>query len=69
MLFLRNGKVCFDIGWVGIVTGQTRVNDGQNQEVGVEFAGGKYHDLVDGKREASGLRSIADHPDLEYSMV
>jgi len=66
ILFLRDGKVCFDIGWVGVVCGTTDVNDGAEHEVGVEFASGQYHVLVEGNRENAGLRTVEDHPDLVF---
>ncbi len=52
-------------GWVGCVTGRTRVDDGAEHTVGVEFDAGSnsYHVLVDGQRDGSGLHSVQDHPD------
>lgn len=65
MLFLRNGQLCFDIGWVGCITAdKLKLNDGKRHTVGVEFADGAYHLLVDEReRVASGLRAVPDDPD------
>jgi len=60
MLFLRQGKACFDIGWVGVICGRTFIDIGANHTVGVKFSGGKYHVTVDGRVEASGLRAVKD---------
>ena len=60
MLFIRRGKVCFDVGWVGFICGRTAVADGQPHTVGVQFSGGRYHVSVDGAVEASGLRATKD---------
>jgi len=68
MLFLRGGKLCFDIGWVGVVCGKTRLDNGAEHEVALEFADGKYHVLVAGKREGSGLRAVKDHAETEFSV-
>lgn len=62
MLFIKQGKVAFDIGWVGEITSSTSVSDGNTHLVGVKFDNGKYHVVVDGHEEASGLRAIPDNP-------
>ena len=63
MLFLRGGVVCFDIGWVGCVTGNTRVCDGISHEVMLQFRDGSYRIYIDGVLDATGLHSVPDHPD------
>jgi len=69
MLFLRGGKVCFDIGWVGCVTGRTLVNDGRWHKAGVRNeGGGNYKVLVDGVVDGEGLHSVPDHPDTETNV-
>jgi putative heme-binding domain-containing protein len=32
-LFVRDGRLCFDIGWVGVVQSRKRINDGQWHDV------------------------------------
>jgi hypothetical protein len=68
MLFLRGGRLCFDIGWVGCVEGRTNVADGKVHTVAVQFKNGAYHVLVDGLEEASGLHAVPDHPDTEVEV-
>ena len=68
LLFLRDGRVCFDIGWVGCACGNIRVNDDEQHTVGVRFTKlkGKYEVLVDGEVDAiSEFGAVADHPDLQ----
>jgi len=63
LLFLRGGKLSFDIGWVGVISCSKPVNDGQWHDNKVTFSGGKYHLFTDGVECGSGLRAIPDHPD------
>jgi hypothetical protein len=64
LLFLRGGKLSFDIGWVGVIACHgNAVNDGKWHENKVTFSSGKYHLFIDGKECASGLRTIPDHAD------
>jgi hypothetical protein len=67
LLFLRGGKVGFDIGWVGFVGGKTKVNDGNWHTVGLRFTknNNAYEVMVDGAVDAKGLRPVADSPDLK----
>ena len=59
-LFIRRGKVAFDIGWVGVTEGKTRLTD--NAWHHVAFVGGYPQQIyVNGKLEASG--SLAKRPD------
>jgi len=52
-LFLRGGEVCFDVGFLGCVTGRTRIADGQWHHVA--FTGGRPQRIyVDGRLEAKG---------------
>jgi hypothetical protein len=62
MLFLRGGRLCFDIGWVGVITGKTMIADGKDHTIGLRFNKiKKYFELwVDGKKDASGLRGVKD---------
>lgn len=55
-LFIRGGKLVFDIGWVGDVTSRTRVNDGQWHHVALVWQP-KSSDVrlyVDGKLDTKG---------------
>ena len=72
LLFLRGGRVCFDIGWVGSITGSTQVNDGDWHDVALRFnaALGVYQVLLDGAVDGAGLNAMSDHPDLcVYSRI
>lgn len=55
-LFVRNGRLVFDVGWVGAVSGETQITDGQWHEVGVTRRGsdGQITLWVDGKIDALG---------------
>lgn len=71
LLFLRGGRVCFDIGWVGVVEGATAVNDGEEHEVGVAWDGARFRILVDGQRDAmqyDGLdcAAVPDDPGTSF---
>merc|ERR1712146_531752 len=70
MLFLRDGLLCFDIGWVGLITGHTVINDDVEHEIGLEYDpdANCYHILVDGRREGSGLFAVTDHPRTEFTI-
>jgi chromosome segregation ATPase len=35
MLFIRGGKLAFDIGWTGYVGGKTIINDGKDHKIGI----------------------------------
>jgi len=68
MLFLRNGKLCFDIGWVGVVTGTTNLADGKPHKIGLRYtkAENKFSLVVDGNVEASGLHAVDDRVGAEF---
>lgn len=55
-LFVRGGKLSFDIGWVGALTSKTRVADGKWHEVAASYnaKAGTLRLFVDGKEEAAG---------------
>jgi putative heme-binding domain-containing protein len=53
-LFLRGGKPTFDIGWVGDVTADRTINDGQPHEVVMTSAAGQIDFWIDGKRAGGG---------------
>ncbi len=64
-LFVRGGKLCFDVGWVGAVESRDRVDDGQWHAVGLTFEAsrGLVRLYVDGDLQAqSPLRPTAAAP-------
>ncbi|GMH80064.1 hypothetical protein TrST_g2843 [Triparma strigata] len=65
MLFLRGGRVSFDIGWVGCVNGRTNVSDNLRHKVALKFnkRRNKYEIYVDDKLDGDGLQSVPDHPE------
>lgn len=52
-LFLRGGKLCYDIGWVGVMTSKRSFNDGKWHTAVLSVQGGAALLCVDGKVEAS----------------
>ncbi len=54
--FIRNGKLGFDIGWVGAVAGKTKVSDGQWHTVALTWkqASKTIRLYVDGKLDGEG---------------
>ena len=61
-LFVRDGKLTYDIGWVGAVSGKTPIADGQWHHVGLTHAkDGNVQLFVDGKLDGRGrLESVED---------
>lgn len=55
-LFVRDGRLCFDIGWVGAVVSKKRVNDGQWHDVALTWQRGerRVRLFVDGKLDGEG---------------
>ena len=55
-LFVRDGRLCFDIGWVGVVTGRSRVADDRWHDVAVtcEHASHRVRLYVDGRLDGEG---------------
>ncbi len=49
--FVRGGRLCFDIGWVGVVTSSSEVDDGEWHDVAVTFDAdtGRLAFFIDGK--------------------
>ncbi|MBC8353086.1 MAG: c-type cytochrome [Planctomycetes bacterium] len=66
-LFVRDGRLSFDIGWVGVVQSQTRVSDGRWHDVAVTYSQetGVVTLLVDGKssgrKELKPKATVKDH--------
>ncbi|MHC4879686.1 MAG: DUF6797 domain-containing protein [Planctomycetota bacterium] len=54
--FVRGGRLCFDVGWVGVVTSSRRVNDGKPHDVAMVWnADRQMAELfVDGRRAGGG---------------
>lgn len=50
ILFLRHGKLCFDIGFFGLITGKSNVADGKEHDIGLSYDinENKFHLIVDG---------------------
>jgi hypothetical protein len=69
MLFVRNGQLSYDVGWVGYVRSDSRVVDGRWHHVAVTFedrtdAATVY---VDGRRD--GRRELRLAPDPEEHVL
>ncbi len=65
--FIRKGKLCFDIGWVGAVTSDRVVADGSWHHVAVTRRAKLYTFYVDGERDASG--QLDTQPDVKGSVT
>jgi hypothetical protein len=55
-LFVRNGRLGFDIGWVGAVVGDRKINDGQRHRVALSYKAdtGSVVLFVDGTPDGTG---------------
>ena len=53
MLFLREGKLAYDVGWLGDIEGSKRVNDGKDHVVVLQMDGKTARLFVDGGLEAA----------------
>ncbi|MCG8652955.1 MAG: LamG domain-containing protein, partial [Pirellulales bacterium] len=65
-LFVRGGRLCYDIGWVGVVQSRTQVADGQPHQVALSWdhRSGVATLYVDGKKESQRvLRPKKHHPE------
>ncbi len=63
--FIRNGKLCFDIGWVGAIESHKTITDGEWHDVGLVFeaASARVRLVIDGEVDAEGrLRAPAPSP-------
>ena len=63
--FVRGGRLVFDIGWVGAVTGRSKVDDGKWHVVAVTYqqASKRVRLYVDGQVDSEGvLKTNADLP-------
>ncbi len=54
--FIRNGRLCFDIGWVGAVTGKSKINDNAWHHVAMTWqqSNERVRLYVDGKLDGEG---------------
>ena len=65
-LFVRDGKLCLDVGWVGVVTSQSDVADGRLHHLAL--TGPKPYTLwIDGRRDAEA--ALASEPDPPGSLL
>jgi putative heme-binding domain-containing protein len=55
-LFVRNGRLVFDVGWVGAVTSKSAVSDGQWHDVAMTYQAdtGAVRLYIDGRPDAQG---------------
>lgn len=55
-LFVRNGRLVFDIGWVGAVSSRRTINDGQFHDVAMTYRhqDGRVRLYIDGQLDAEG---------------
>ncbi|MDR3632728.1 MAG: c-type cytochrome [Isosphaeraceae bacterium] len=56
-LFVREGRLCFDIGWVGVVQSRQRVDDGRWHDVAATWdaRSGTLRLFVDGRLDGQGV--------------
>jgi len=55
-LFIRQGRLCFDIGWVGVIQSRRKVNDGRWHDVAMTYSAsaGRVRLFVDGRPDGEG---------------
>ncbi len=66
VLFIRDGRLCFDIGWVGVVQSRATVNDGHWHDLALtwDHHSGLATLFVDGQKDtAKELRPKTSHDD------
>ena len=56
VLFVRGGRLCYDIGWVGVVQTRMRVNDNKWHDVALtwDHASAQVRLYVDGRTRRPG---------------
>jgi len=69
VLFVRGGRLCYDIGWVGVVQSNVKLDDGNWHDVAVVFDDetGAATLLVDGQQ--AGSKRLKPHVQLEKPVV
>ena len=60
VLFIRNGRLCFDVGWVGDAESHTRVDDGRWHHVTVAVNSPEIRFYVDGRAAGGGRLNVAE---------
>lgn len=67
--FVRGGRLCYDIGWVGAVQSRQRVNDGKWHDVALRWhhKNGIAELLIDGK--PAGQRELRPKADVEKHVL
>ena len=65
VLFISGGKLAYDIGWVGMIKGRTRCDDGKWHQAVLTYRDGSAKLYLDGKLEAERKdftsAEVADH--------
>lgn len=59
VLFIRDGRLCFDVGWVGNAESPVRVADGRWHHVAVAVDSPEIHFFVDGRPAGGGRLDVA----------
>lgn len=64
-LFIRNGRLTYDIGWVGAVTSRKKINDGKWHNVAMTWSAddSKVTFYIDGKKDQTGTLTANDPVD------
>ena len=64
-LFIRNGRLTYDIGWVGAVTSRKKINDGKWHDVAMTWSAedSKVTFYIDGKEDQSGTLTAKEQVD------
>ena len=61
-LYIREGRLIYDIGWKGMITGSKKVNDGKWHEAALVTRSGKASLYLDGKRISENKSFSANDP-------
>ena len=59
-LFVRNGRPTFDIGWVGAVSANRKVNDGKWHKIAMTWSDGNVSFYIDGKAAGGGKLEVEE---------
>ncbi len=66
-LFVRDGRLTYDIGWAGAVTSQSKIDDGEWHDIAMTWSAkdAKVTFFIDGKQDKTGTlkgeKPVADH--------